>query len=99
MHLVGDAAVGPDEMVADPVKLARYSPACGAGERDAQGRVTHEGNIDASNSGVIGQNVKLEASGSVLGLVVAKHNNGYLWWVSKTKARIGIQHNLSLIHI
>ncbi len=45
-----------------------------AGERDAQGRVTREGNIDASNSGVIGQNVKLEASGSVLGLVVAKHN-------------------------
>ncbi|GDY13635.1 hypothetical protein LBMAG53_25130 [Planctomycetota bacterium] len=26
-------------------------------------------------------------------LVVAKHNNGYLWWVSKTKARIGVQHN------
>lgn len=28
-------------------------------------------------------------------LVVAKHNNGYLWWVSKTRARIGIQRNLT----
>jgi hypothetical protein len=45
-----------------------------AGERDEAGNVKHLGHIDASNSGVVGQNVKMEATGSIKGLVVAKHN-------------------------
>jgi hypothetical protein len=45
-----------------------------AGERDAQGNVTHVGNIDTSNSGVVGQNVTMKATGDIKGLVVAKMN-------------------------
>jgi filamentous hemagglutinin family protein len=43
-----------------------------AGSRDAEGNVIHEGSIDASGSGVIGSAVKLEATGDIKGLVVAR---------------------------
>jgi filamentous hemagglutinin family protein len=45
-----------------------------AGTRDAAGKVIHVGNINASGSGVIGGTVKLEASGSIDGLVFARQN-------------------------
>lgn len=45
-----------------------------AGTKDAAGNVIHVGNIDATGSGVIGSNVKLEASGSITGLVFAREN-------------------------
>jgi filamentous hemagglutinin family protein len=45
-----------------------------AGSRDASGNVIHEGEIDASGSGVIGSTVKLEATGSIRGLVFAREN-------------------------
>jgi filamentous hemagglutinin family protein len=45
-----------------------------AGTRAADGTVVHVGNIDASGSGVIGSTVKLEASGSIRGLVFAREN-------------------------
>ncbi len=45
-----------------------------AGTKDADGNVIYVGNIDASGSGVIGSNVKLEASGDIKGLVFARGN-------------------------
>ena len=45
-----------------------------AGTRDAEGNVVYVGNIDASGSGVIGSTVKLEASGSIKGLIFARNN-------------------------
>lgn len=45
-----------------------------AGTRDAAGNVVHTGNIDASGSGVIGTTVRLEASGSIQGLVFARES-------------------------
>jgi filamentous hemagglutinin family protein len=45
-----------------------------AGTKDANGNVIHVGNIDASGSGVIGSNVKLEATGDIKGLVFARGN-------------------------
>ncbi|MBX3733060.1 MAG: filamentous hemagglutinin N-terminal domain-containing protein [Verrucomicrobiae bacterium] len=45
-----------------------------AGTRDESGAVIHEGSIDAGGSGVIGSNVKLEATGDITGLVFARDN-------------------------
>ncbi|MCW5557926.1 MAG: filamentous hemagglutinin N-terminal domain-containing protein [Verrucomicrobiae bacterium] len=45
-----------------------------AGTKDDAGNVIYEGNIDAEGSGVIGSNVKLDASGSITGLVFARDN-------------------------
>lgn len=45
-----------------------------AGTKDAAGVVIYEGSIDASGSGVIGSNVKLEATGDIKGLVFAREN-------------------------
>ncbi|MBC8097024.1 MAG: filamentous hemagglutinin N-terminal domain-containing protein [Akkermansiaceae bacterium] len=45
-----------------------------AGTKDAAGNVIYEGDIDASGSGVIGSNVRLEASGDIKGLVFARDN-------------------------
>ncbi len=45
-----------------------------AGTRDAEGNVIHDGNINASGSGVIGSTVKLEATGSIEGLVFARES-------------------------
>jgi len=45
-----------------------------AGTRAADGSVIHPGNIDATGSGVIGSTVKLEASGSIKGLVFARES-------------------------
>jgi hypothetical protein len=45
-----------------------------AGTRDANGNVVYVGNIDASGSGVIGNSVRLEASGDIKGLVFARNN-------------------------
>lgn len=45
-----------------------------AGTKDAAGNVVYQGNIDARGSGVIGSNVKLEASGNISGLVFARDN-------------------------
>jgi len=45
-----------------------------AGTKDAAGKVIYVGNIDATGSGVIGSTVKLEASGSIKGLVFARDN-------------------------
>ncbi len=45
-----------------------------AGTKDSAGNVIYQGDIDASGSGVIGSNVKLEASGNIKGLVFARDN-------------------------
>jgi filamentous hemagglutinin family protein len=45
-----------------------------AGSRDAAGNVIFAGNIDLTGSGVIGSTVKLNATGSIEGLVVARGN-------------------------
>ncbi len=45
-----------------------------AGTRDGEGNVVHVGNIDASGSGVIGSNVKIEATGDVEGVIFARQN-------------------------
>lgn len=45
-----------------------------AGTKDANGNVVYVGNIDAGDSGVIGNNVKLDATGSISGLVFAFNN-------------------------
>ena len=45
-----------------------------AGTKDADGNVVHVGNIDAKGSGVIGSTVKLDAAGSITGVVVAREN-------------------------
>ncbi len=45
-----------------------------AGTKDAAGNVVYTGSIDARGSGVIGSNVKLEASGNITGLVFARDN-------------------------
>jgi filamentous hemagglutinin family protein len=45
-----------------------------AGTRDADGNVVHVGNIDASGSGVIGSNVKIEATGDIKGVIFARQN-------------------------
>lgn len=45
-----------------------------AGTKDPDGRVVHVGNIDASGSGVIGSNVKLDATGNIKGVVFAREN-------------------------
>jgi filamentous hemagglutinin family protein len=45
-----------------------------AGTRDAAGHVIYRGNIDATGSGVIGNNVRLDATGNVTGLLVAQHD-------------------------
>jgi hypothetical protein len=45
-----------------------------AGTVDDQGNVIHDGNINASGSGVIGYNVHMQAAGGVQGLIVAQHN-------------------------
>jgi hypothetical protein len=43
-----------------------------AGTRDAAGNVVHPGSISAENSGVMGQNVDMEAAGDIRGLVIAQ---------------------------
>jgi len=43
-----------------------------AGTRSPSGEVLYEGSIDARGSGVIGSNVKLEATGGIQGLVFAR---------------------------
>ena len=43
-----------------------------AGTRDANGNVVYPGNIDASDSGVIGINTKLNAAGNITGLVISQ---------------------------
>lgn len=45
-----------------------------AGTKDADGNVVQIGNIDASGSGVIGSNVKLEATGDIKGVIFAREN-------------------------
>lgn len=45
-----------------------------AGTRTPDGTVIHEGNIDASGSGVIGSNVKIEATGDIKGVIFARDN-------------------------
>ena len=45
-----------------------------AGTRDAAGNVIYRGDIDATGSGVIGNNVRLDATGNVTGLLVAQHD-------------------------
>ncbi len=80
----------------DPPKLALPTPAQLAWADLEFGMFIHMGvpkdheRIDIDTDG-------LAECASLMGarylLVVAKHNNGYLWWVSKTRARIGIQHN------
>lgn len=45
-----------------------------AGTKDAEGNVIHVGSIDATGSGVIGSTVKLEATGNITGVVVAREN-------------------------
>ena len=45
-----------------------------AGTKDEQGNVIYNGSIDASGSGVIGDNVHLEAAGGIKGLIVAQHD-------------------------
>jgi hypothetical protein len=45
-----------------------------AGTRDADGNVVHVGNIDASGSGVIGSNVRIEATGDIEGVIFARGN-------------------------
>jgi cytoskeletal protein CcmA (bactofilin family) len=45
-----------------------------AGSKDENGDVVYTGKIDASGSGVIGGNVKLEATGEIIGLVFARQN-------------------------
>jgi hypothetical protein len=45
-----------------------------AGTKDADGNVVQVGNIDASGSGVIGSNVKLEATGDIKGTIFARQN-------------------------
>jgi filamentous hemagglutinin family protein len=45
-----------------------------AGSKDAAGNVLYVGNIDASDSGIIGNNVKLDATGNITGLVFAFNN-------------------------
>ena len=45
-----------------------------AGSKDAAGNVLYTGNIEASNSGIIGNNVKLDATGNITGLVLAFNN-------------------------
>jgi filamentous hemagglutinin family protein len=45
-----------------------------AGTRAPDGTVIHEGNIDASGSGVIGSNVKIEATGDIDGVIFARDN-------------------------
>jgi hypothetical protein len=45
-----------------------------AGTRDENGNVVHVGNIDASGSGVIGSNVKIEATGDIKGVIFARQN-------------------------
>ena len=43
-----------------------------AGSRDSEGHAIYEGSIDTRGSGVIGSNVKLEATGNISGLVFAR---------------------------
>lgn len=43
-----------------------------AGTRDADGKVVHQGKIDASNSGVIGSDIKLDATGDIKGVVFSR---------------------------
>jgi len=45
-----------------------------AGTRNPDGSVQYVGNIDASGSGVIGSNVKLDATGDIIGVVFARNN-------------------------
>ncbi|MCI0362319.1 MAG: hypothetical protein L0219_00460, partial [Phycisphaerales bacterium] len=45
-----------------------------AGTKDADGNVIHVGNIDASGSGVIGSNVRIEATGDIEGVIFARDN-------------------------
>lgn len=45
-----------------------------AGTKDGDGNVIHVGNIDASGSGVIGSNVKLDATGDIKGVIFAREN-------------------------
>ena len=45
-----------------------------AGTKAGQGAVLSRGDIDAGDSGIIGNSVKLEATGSIRGLVVAKNS-------------------------
>ncbi len=45
-----------------------------AGTKDANGNVVYVGNINAGGSGVIGSNVKLEATGDIKGIILARGN-------------------------
>mgnify|MGYP000880859048 CR=1 FL=1 len=45
-----------------------------AGTRAPDGTVIHKGDIDASGSGVIGSNVKIEATGDIKGVIFARDN-------------------------
>ncbi len=45
-----------------------------AGTKDANGNVIYTGNIDAGESGILGNNVKLDATGNISGLVFAFNN-------------------------
>jgi filamentous hemagglutinin family protein len=45
-----------------------------AGTRDAAGNVLYTGDINTSGSGVIGSNVKLDATGNIVGLIFARNN-------------------------
>jgi hypothetical protein len=46
-----------------------------AGTRNSDGTVAHPGNINASDSGVIGVNTILNAAGNISGLVIAQGNS------------------------
>lgn len=75
----GDIRASAGGIVQIPLNRAASSPSAGtvtlrAGTRAPDGSVVHRGDIDASGSGVIGTTVKLEASGSIRGLVFARQD-------------------------
>jgi hypothetical protein len=45
-----------------------------AGSKDGAGHILYTGNIDVSGSGVIGEDINLDATGNITGFVVAQHN-------------------------
>jgi filamentous hemagglutinin family protein len=71
---ISASAGGIVQLALNGVDARNATVALTAGSRDAQGNVLFKGSIDASGSGVIGSNVKLDATDGIKGLVVAQHN-------------------------
>jgi hypothetical protein len=67
-------AGGVVQLALNSVPSQNASVSLVAGTRDAEGNTLYRGNIIAGNSGVFGINVDLEATGDIVGLIIAQRD-------------------------